>query len=58
MSMADLQDLAAELHEHEERMRAGGSIRPEEFAILATMLLQAVHEMSNIEERLRELETK
>lgn len=58
MSLADLQDLAAELHNHKESMREDGTIPPKEFSLLANTLLQAVHEMTNIEERLRALETR
>jgi len=58
MSLADLHDLAAKLHANEEAARRERRVRPAEFDLLAKTVLQAVHEMANLEERLAALESK
>ena len=58
MSMADLHDLAGKLHDLEEKALTANSVRPEEFGLLAKAILQAVQELSDLEQRLRTLEGK
>lgn len=58
MSMADLHDLAAKLHDHEETVRREGRLRPAEFDLLAQVLLEVVHELARIDERLTDLASK
>jgi hypothetical protein len=56
MAMAELREAAKRFHDHEERARAENRIRPDEFDLLAKLVLQAVREMANMERRLRTLE--
>ena len=56
MSMADLHDLAATLHQQEELLRRDGSAGPGELPALRRAVLQLVREVTTMDERLSALE--
>jgi hypothetical protein len=57
MSIQDLHDLAARLHEYRENQRSHGFAgSSEETRLLADALIQAVHEIANLARRVSTLE--
>jgi hypothetical protein len=56
MSIAQLHELAAALDQQKETARSEDHVRPADFELLATTILQAVHELMNMEQRLASME--
>ena len=58
MSAAELHELAAALHAHTERTRSGGHAVGPDIELLAKTVLQGVHELMNMEQRLASMERR
>jgi hypothetical protein len=56
MSIAQLHELAAALDQQKETARSEDHVRPADFELLATTILQAVHELMNMEQRFASME--
>jgi hypothetical protein len=59
MSLADLHDFAEKLHDYRERQRSQGFAGAnEETGLIADALLQAVHEIVSLQQRISDLEAR
>ncbi len=56
MSIAQLHELAAALDEYKEMARSEGRVSPADFELLAKTVLQGVHKLMNMEQRLASME--
>jgi len=56
VSIAKLHELAAALDQHNENARSAGRVSPADFELLTKTVLQGVHELMNMEQRLASME--